>query len=157
MKEAPAQNNHLSSPVPYVGATFVKLKISTGPTKQYIHRKVTVRFRDGKERTVALTTLRQLGRYAGSKVSLRMKQAAQALGAIVAAADAQVRENPELEEADRRARRVHAQARVQALKKRMIATLRDSATVLEPEDFDGEMIDVAELARLAVAERIMES
>jgi hypothetical protein len=150
-------DDYRSSPLPFIGAAFVKLRISTGAAKRYLHRRVTVRFKDGRRRTLSLTTLRLLAGTAAFYSGARMQRAARDLGAIVAAADAQLRDDPALREEERVARVGRVQGRIEVVKARVLEIFSEAGDVLRLEDFEDQTIDLGELARNAIAGSVMNS
>jgi hypothetical protein len=83
-----------------------------------------------------------------------MKNAARDLEAIIAAADASLREDPEQ---DRAARARQAKYRIEIMCARLVEAVRQAAPSLNPGDLKGKTIDLDAIVRDAIVGQIMSS
>ena len=141
----------------FVGAHFVALKVTGRANGVRTRRQVHVQLHDGSHRSVALTTLQRLAGDARTCTSAWARRAAKDLEAILSAVATQANEDSKIVAVEQGLRRVQSLRAVARHKSALAAEIRRAGDVLEPGDLEGQVLDLGELGRLAIAGKVMDA
>jgi hypothetical protein len=146
---------------PLAAAELVAVRVSTGPCRRAVRRQVTVRFADGTTRTTALSTLESLRGQANGVRAQRVKGVVPRLTKLIAKAKDLMSRDPQTAKVINQVKSANARPialrRIESLRARLVKAIHQAGDVLEIADFEGQLVDLGELGRLAIAANTMAS